>query len=218
LRAWSVWASAGLIAGEAAAQDSTAAAHADMLRDRTLQFSFEAAPPPEPPPAAGPRWLEALLDLLGPLLEVVFWGGVALVAVLGVWFLVREGERRWRGRGATGPGAAPFVLPPDEGRVRALLAEADRLAAEGRYAEAVHHLLFRGVDDIRDQRPELFRRAMTSREIAALPALPERARGHFAAIAGAVERSFFGGRAVDADGWVRCRSAYQAFAAPESWT
>ena len=78
-------------------------------------------------------------------------------------------------------------------------------------------LLFRGVDDIRDQRPELFRRAMTSREIAALSALPERARTHFGAIAAVVERSFFGGRPVDADGWTHSRAAYEAFAARESW-
>jgi hypothetical protein len=97
------------------------------------------------------------------------------------------------------------------------LDEADRLAAAGRYAEAVHVLLFRGVDDIRDQRPDLFRRAMTSREIAALPALPERARARFASIAAVVERSFFGGREVDADGWARCRREYEAFAARESW-
>jgi hypothetical protein len=97
------------------------------------------------------------------------------------------------------------------------LAEADRLAGEERYAEAVHVLLFRGVDDIRDQHPELFRRAMTSREIAAMSALPERARSHFGAIAAVVEHSFFGGRPVDAEGWSRCRRAYEAFAARESW-
>lgn len=109
------------------------------------------------------------------------------------------------------------MLPPSEERVRALLAEADRLAAQGRYAEAVHVLLFRGVDDIRDQRPELFRRALTSREIAGLSALPHRVRAHFGAIAAVVERSFFGGRAVDAEAWARSRAEYEAFAARESW-
>jgi hypothetical protein len=81
----------------------------------------------------------------------------------------------------------------------------------------VHVLLFRGVDDIRDQRPELFRRALTSREIAAMAALPARARSHFGALAEVVERSFFGGRPVNADGWARSRREYEAFAARDSW-
>lgn len=217
-----VWAAglAAAVAGganaQAAAQDRVAAAHAELKRDRSLQFEFTAAPQ-EPPPRPGPSWLAALFDALEPLLLVVFWGGVAVIAALAIWFLVREGERRWReGRGRE-PGATALVLPPSEERVRALLAEADGLAAQGRYAEAVHVLLFRGVDDIRDQRPELFRRALTSREIAALSALPHRARAHFGAIAGVVERSFFGGRAVDAEAWVRSRAEYEAFAARESW-
>jgi hypothetical protein len=203
-------------ASVARAQDRVAEAHAALKRDRSLQWSFEAAPP-EPEPRQGPRWLEALFDALGPVLEAVFWVGVAVIAALALWFAVREGQRRWRERRPASPGAVATVLPPSEARVRALLDEADRLAAAGRYAEAVHVLLFRGVDDIRDQRPDLFRRAMTSREIAALPALPERARARFASIAAVVERSFFGGREVDADGWARCRREYEAFAARESW-
>lgn len=202
-------------AGTAAAQDRVAEAHAALKRDRTLQFEFTASPP-ERPPRPGPAWLEALFDALEPMLLVVFWGGVAVIAALALWFLAREGERRWRGA-RKAPEARAQVLPPSEERVRALLGEADRLAGEGRYAEAVHVLLFRGVDDIRDQRPELFRRALTSREIAGLSALPERARTHFGAIASVVERSFFGGRPVDAEGWSRCRRDYQAFAARESW-
>lgn len=221
MRVGRVWSAAVVLLaslGEAAAaQDRVAEAHAAMRRDRSLQFDFAAAPPP--PERTGPNWLTRFFDALGPMLEWVFWGGLAVIAALALWFAVREGERRWReGRPGGRARAVPLVLPPDEGRVRALLAEADRLAAQGRYAEAVHVLLFRGVDDIRDQRPDLFRRAMTSREIAALSALPERARGHFGAIAVAVERSFFGGREVDADGWNLCRREYEAFAAPASWT
>lgn len=211
-RAALAWAAAG----GAAAQDRVADAHASVRRDRDLQFSFETAPAPEPP-RPGPGWLRTLFEGLGPLLEIVFWAGVVVIAALAVWFLVREGARRWRERRPAGPGAVAVVLPPDAARVRALLAEADRLAAEGRYAEAVHVLLFRGVDDIRDQRPELFRRALTSREIAGMSALPARARNHFGAIATVVERSFFGGRPVDAEGWARCRRDYEAFAARESW-
>lgn len=195
---------------------SIEAAHAALRRDRSLQFELPAA---EAEPAARPmpEWLNALFELLAPLVQVVFWGGVLVLAGLFLWFSAREGERQWRARRPRTARAVAAVQPPGETRARALLAEADRLAAEERYAEAVHVLLFRGVDDIRDQRPDLFRRALTSREISALAALPERARAEFGRIAGVVERSFFGGRDIDADGYAQCRRAYEAFAAPASW-
>jgi hypothetical protein len=203
------------LAAAAAPPQGLEAAHRAIRADRSLQWDFAAAPlEPERSP---PGWL-SLFDALGPLLQLVFWGGLAVMAVLAIWFAAREGERRWRARRPRTARAVPAVQPPSETRARALMAEADRLAAEGRFAEAVHVLLFRGVDDIRDQRPELFRRALTSREIAALSALPERARAEFGRIAAVVERSFFGGRPVDAGSFAECRRAYEAFAAPASWS
>ena len=195
---------------------SVEAAHRAVRDDASLQWDFPPVPP-EPPEPAPPGWL-ALFDFLGPVLQLVFWGGLLVIAGLAIWFVLREGERQWRVRQPRTARAAPVVQPPSETRARALLAEADRLAAAGRYAEAVHVLLFRGVDDIRDQRPDLFRRALTSREIAALAALPERARAEFGRIAAVVERSFFGGSAVDAGSFAECRRAYEAFAAPASWS
>jgi hypothetical protein len=61
------------------------------------------------------------------------------------------------------------------------------------------------------------RPALTSRDIARLDAMPGEARTAFGRIAEAVERSFFGGRAVDADVFGRCRADYQAFAFSEGW-
>ena len=49
----------------------------------------------------------------------------------------------------------------EAGAARARLADADALAAAGRFAEAVHLLLYRSVDDISDRRPGLVRPAMT---------------------------------------------------------
>jgi hypothetical protein len=36
-------------------------------------------------------------------------------------------------------------------------------------------------------------------------------------IAGVVEKSFFGGQGLDADGFAACRKAYEAFAFPGAW-
>jgi hypothetical protein len=106
---------------------------------------------------------------------------------------------------------------PEEAGARSWLEEADALAREGRFAEAIHHLLFRSVEDIANRRPALVRPALTSRELAASQGIPARARELFAAIARLVERSLFGGRPVDEGDWLQAREAYSDFALAAAW-
>jgi hypothetical protein len=187
-------------------------AHRELLQDRSLQFEFVQFKPTPPP-----KWLEevvAALASLGPFFAVLFWVVVAAV-VLGLLYLIARSVVKARYGGTPGPG--PNLGPDAEWRptaeqARVLLADADALAAEGRFAEAAHLLLLRGVQDIRDLRPGLVRPALTSRDIAGLEALPAQAREAFAAIARVVERSFFGGRDLVADDWSQCRGAYERFA------
>ena len=54
-----------------------------------------------------------------------------------------------------------------------VLAAADELAREGRYAEAMHVLLLRGLADIRARLDEPFANSLTSREILRSTRLPE---------------------------------------------
>src|SRR5690606_8554198 len=124
---------------------------------------------------------------------------------------------RWRRRGAavvedSEPGWTPEAAP-----VRAWLREADALAAEGRFAEAIHHLLLRSVDDIARRRPRLVRPALTARDLARAEAIPPAARGIFGDIAAVVERSLFGGRPVAADDWTHARDRYAELALAEVW-
>lgn len=203
----------------AAAGDKLSAAHARLLADRTLQFAFEAARSPPPPPG----WLRALgrwLLQAGPAMKWVFWAllcaGALLIAALLIrefWFY-RPGRRRKLGKAS--PPATDWR--PDPARARALLADADGLAAEGRFAEAARVLLHRSVADIDDRRPDLLGPALTSRDIAALPRLAEPVRRAFARISGVVERGLFAGRPIDATDWAECRGAYEALALPEAWT
>lgn len=187
-------------------------AHRELLQDKSLQFEVERFKP-QPPP----KWANGLADFfeaMGPLFQVIFWVFVALIVAAIVYAIVinamkfRLGERPHRG---PVPSPQPDWRPTIE-QARVLLADADALAAEGRFDEAAHLLLLRGVQDIREQRPGLVRPALTSRDIAALEALPEAARVAFGAIARVVERSFFGGREVGPDGWRDCRAAYERFA------
>jgi hypothetical protein len=205
------------MAGSAAA-DPVAAAHARMLADKSLQFDFAAAPPPPKPPT----WLEPLgefLKAVAPVLQWVFWIGLGLIALLILAFIVRELlALRWPGLKRKKKQATPEPdWRPTPQQARALLEEADALAAQGRYAEAVHLLLFRSIEEIQGRRPHLLRPALTTRDIAGLEGLPAQARDAFGGIAQMVEHSFFGGRQVDAEGFGLCRRAYEAFAFAEAW-
>lgn len=190
-----------------------AEAHRTLLRARDIQFDFAATPAPEPP-----RWLGPLLEALqafGPVLKYVFWGGLIAGAALLLYFLLREFvPNRWFRRDA---GPAEGDWRPEPGRARALLEDADRLATEGRFEEAIHLLLFRSIDDLVARRPGVVRPALTSRDIAGLQALPGDARAAFARLAAGVEHSFFGGRPADAGAFRAARSDYETFAFAEGW-
>jgi hypothetical protein len=221
----------------AIAADRFAAAHHVLRADPSIQFAMHPVKPPAPPPT----WLTNFFHWLayGPIGRFFGWIGrfmpdapfargllwvllAALAAVL-LWVIVvrlREGQWRLpRRRRATAVLAEPEeeAWAPDAAPVRAWLQEADALAAEGRYAEAVHHLLFRSIEDIARRRPRLVRPALTSRELAAAEAVPVPARDLFARIARLVERSLFGGRPVSADDWTGARAAYADFALPGTW-
>jgi hypothetical protein len=198
--------------------DVVASAHQKLLQDDGLQFDFSTVAPPAEPPS----WLVNLFNFLGrlqPFFEFLFWCGVAIVAALVIFFIGREIWRYRRRESAVvqRPDRLPDWRPP-LARARALLADADRLAADGKFAEAVHLLLFRSIDDIDERRPRALRPALTSRDIAVIDALPPSVRLAFGRIAATVERSFFGGRELDAGDFAECRRAYEAFALPDEWS
>ena len=194
--------------GRTAAEQTLAAAHRAMLQTPGLQFRFDSAPPPDPTP----YWailLNRFLVWAAPVLKLVFWGGLILGAAVVIYFIVREVfHRKYRARPA--PAAPPLGPAPAE--ARALLADADRLAAEGQFDEAAHLLLFRSIETLESRRAGLVRPALTSRDIAKLEALSSEARQAFSRIVAAVELSFFGGRRLDAIAFAECRRAYETFA------
>lgn len=197
--------------------DGFEAAHATVAADRSLQFRAEGIEPPPPMP----DWLKAILELLAglePVLRVVFWIGVAAIALAIVWFIVREilrlrlPERR---KPVTPSGEGEWRPAP--GAALALLSDADALAEQGRFDEAVHLILLRSIGDIDGRLPNTVKPALTARDIAALGRLPAAARPAFSLIARVVEGSLFGGRHVDRAAFTECRQAYEAFAFPSAW-
>jgi len=199
-------------------------AHAAYLKDGELQLErpeeeIEIAPPRQPP-----GWLAAIgrfLSALGPVFQVVFYIAVALVVLGILYFLFGEAIRlRFGSKKDAKVRTEDDVLAdirPDAAAARSLLEEADALARQGRFAEAVHLLLFRSIEDIQERVEGGVPTSLTAREIAGLGKLPERAKRGLKPIIMVVERSFFGGRPVDADGWQEARRSYEDLAFGEGW-
>lgn len=215
--------------GGAPSADDVRAAQAQLLHDPSLQFTFSKQPPPPPPTQTEmPDWLAAIfrgiggfLNFLAPLLGWIFVAGLVVAVLAVLYFVFREAIRtRWPNLFKRKPGPVrvkPADWRPEAAAARALLEEADKLAAAGSYAEAVRLILHRSIEDIEGRRPRLVRPAYTSREISRLDDLPTMARTTFTHIAEVVERSFFGGHDVDAGGFAECRRTYEAFAFPGAW-
>jgi len=203
----------------AAASGAFERAHAALLKQSDLQFSFHPVVVPQPPEwlQALARWLGRMVLAIAPAFKFIFWGGLAIGAGLILYFLVWDLlalRLGWRRSAKARPVELQSEWKPTAAKARTLLEDADRLAAEGRYDEAVHILLFRSIDDIDQRWPNTVRPALTSRDIAAHDHLSETARRTFMGIAEVVERSFFGGAQVGAVDFKACREAYAAFALP----
>lgn len=186
-----------------------------------IQFAPVVPPAPPQTPEWLKRlgeWLEALFGPLGrwlglswPVFEKVL-AGLAVAALVALAVVL---ARRWLAARRRRPAQAQPAWTPDRDEAMALLEDADRLAAAGDYAGAVHLLLRRSVGQIAAARPDWIVPASTAREIAALDRLPDRARRAFALIAERVERSRFALQALAGDDWQAARAAYADFALAE---
>jgi hypothetical protein len=204
-------------AGTASAgADAFARAHVRLLADSRIQFALPQAPRPHTP-----AWLEAIARWIGdawPVMKVLTWIVLGAIALFILYMILSQFvDLRWPWRRTTEEAPEEPEWRPDAAPVRALLEEADALAAAGRYAEAARLILLRSVEDIMKRRPGLVRPATTSRDLAATPEIPPSARPAFASIADVVEISLFADRGATAEAWHRARGAYADFALAGNW-
>ena len=171
-------------------------------------------------PKAGPRRPRSAPDhrddaelrggALGGIVRLIVYVilGVALVMVL-MW-LIRDLRR----------GASDAVLEGDEvpeptidrGVIERPIGDADELARDGRYAEAIHTLLLRTLAELVRATRTRVPASLTSREILArVPLVPE-ARTALQGLVTAVELSWFGDDVPAAADYERCRREFQRFA------
>ena len=195
---------------------SVDAAHRAIRADSSIQFDLPWHKPDVQPP---PRWLTELFDALGSFVKWVGDGWTVLLwlagaaAVLAILFVAYAPLREWlAARLGREPTAQARRWTPDATAARALLEDADTLAAQGHYAQAVRLILHRSIEDIEAWRGDPLRPSLTSRDIAAFDAMPDMARGIFARIVADVERSLFGGAPLTQADWIRARADYAGFA------
>ena len=208
----------GLVTISTGTQDTASDAWRDVRSDPDIQF--EPAALPDAP--VTPEWLIAIGDFLSAIFApvarafvfawpVLQWVLLALAVVLVVLIVVRiigNPLARWRKK----PAGEDTDFTPDRAEAQALLGDADALAAQGRYGEAVRLLLARSIGQIASRRPDLVQPSSTARELSRLDSLPEKARAAFSAIARSVERALFALEDLSERDWHEARAAYADFA------
>ncbi len=152
----------------------------------------------------GPAPLRPFDLPLGPielLLRILVWTALAVLVVLAVSWVVRRLSAGARDAEVADPARpAPVAIP---------VASAEALAAEGRFADAIHALLLETLEAL--SRAARLAPSLTSREIVDRVALPARARDALAGLVVAVEVSRFGGAAAAEDDYRACLSRFHAF-------
>jgi hypothetical protein len=209
---------------QAEASSRTLSSWRELRDDPDIQFEQIATVSPTP---REPSWLEELLqgvfELLGSILGLLDqllganWGVLQWVLLAGVLAFVIYCVFRFAGplalrRGDEGDSATIEDWTPTSEESAKLLEDADRLAQQGRFDEAVRVLLQRSIGQIAAARPGLVEPSSTARELSVLPALSQDARRAFAAISQRVERSLFALRSLSEEDWKAARAAYSAFA------
>lgn len=151
---------------------------------------------------------------LGTLLSWLLWGVLGIGAVVLVIYLIRAIANRQKDEKIELEEEAAIAeeKPQTEAELEAPLDEADLLAREGRYAEAIHLLLLRTFEELAraDGRPALH---LTAREILARIRLREGARDALTELVTVVENTWWGDDVPGELDWQRCRGAYDRFVA-----
>ncbi|MEP3050639.1 MAG: hypothetical protein ABJP48_12815 [Erythrobacter sp.] len=185
-------------------------------------IQFEPVEIPVPAPRE-PNWFDHLLEFIGSLLQpvgqalgatwpILKWGLLAIALAALAYLIWKMIDPIASLRGDAGSDTIEPEWQPDRSETIALLEDADRMAADGEYAAAIHLLLQRSVGQIAKIKPDWVSPSSTARELAVLPALSEKARAAFGTIAQRVERSLFALKSIDREDWEAARAAYAEFA------
>lgn len=201
------------------------AAHKSLSRDPSFQQELPVLEikPEKQPDTIG--WLDALFDALGaffnalvPLFKIILFGGVVLLFVYILYSIGkafydrREQMKALLNRKAPDDSLKNVEIRPDEVFARNLLDDADKLAAEGHYGEAIRLLLHSSIRDMQERVHRKIGVSLTAREIGLLGSMPDTCRAALHAIIHTVEINVFAGQDVGKAEYDKTRADYQTFA------
>jgi hypothetical protein len=148
------------------------------------------------------------------LMNFVMWGLVVVTAVLLASWLASE-LSRYGGDAELPPGAEVHdrMQAASAAIIERPLGDADELARRNEFAEAIHTLLLRTLQELARSAALRVAPAMTSREVLARVPLLADARSALAGLITAVEITHFGDQPADAADYERCRQQFTVFAA-----
>lgn len=168
-------------------------------QDRGISFGGPSAPVLVPILGAGAFLARAIFLVLF----------VVVVVLMVVWALQAVARRRsLAGNAAGGSAETPQDSTAPEREL--VYDDAARLAAEGRYAEAVHALLIAAIRHFAERSRVAVQPSRTSRELVKLLPLGPDARAAFADLVRTVELSLFGGAPVGAEDYERNLERFRA--------
>ena len=153
----------------------------------------------QPPPPPAQQHVIHGGGALGSLAQGLLWVLMVVAVGLAAFWLAREmsgyaGDVGGPADGDDRDGArAGPQGGPDRAVVERPLGDADQLAGQGRFGEAIHVLLLRTFEELARRQPQRLPPALTSREILARIPMPDDARAALGGLVGAVEVSHFGG-------------------------
>ncbi len=134
---------------------------------------------------------------------------VAVVALVFAWLVQTLSQRMSRVRESAEN--ASEIQGEDTGPRRELdVEDATRLAAEGRYGEAIHALLLAAIQHFAARARLTIQPSRTSRELARLLPLSGESRPKFNELVMAVERTLFGGEPAGAEDFQRSLERFRA--------
>lgn len=149
---------------------------------------------------------------MAAIAQVLMWGILVVgIALLAFW-IIRDfsgymGEAEVEDAAVAdedGDAVAQVVARP--------LGDAEALAAQGKYSEAIHALLLRTLQELVKRGQVTLPPSLTSREILGRVPLGADAREALSGLVLAVEVTHFGGAAPNADDYAMCRQHFDRFA------
>ncbi len=193
-----------LLLGPATPVFAAAADLHDLVKQSVRKWGLQTDMPSEAAPAS---WFN--LHLSAEFVRWMLWGTVILGVLVIAWSLRDSLPVFSRSRRIIAREEVP-ASTAQSNRMEEAQIEADDLARQGHYGEAMHVLLLKSLNEIRRHLGVDFAVSLTSREILRRIQLSDIGRRALTAIIQSVERTYFGGQEAGQADYSDCRNNFDA--------